>query len=104
MGERGQGMNGLGSSFPGGGRQGGRRQAQTVYVVGEKNALRPVTIRTGITDGHYTQIVKVIDGTLNPGDKVAVGLATAKVEQTGTSSFPGAPGGQRGGGRGMGRF
>jgi HlyD family secretion protein len=103
MGERGQGMNGLGGAFPGGGRQGGRRQAQTVYVVGEKSALRPVTIRTGITDGHYTQIVKVIDGTLNPGDKVAVGLATAKVEQTGTSSFPGAPGGQRGG-RGMGRF
>jgi HlyD family secretion protein len=103
MGERGQGMAGAASAFPGG-RQGGRRQAQTIYVVGEKNALRPVTIRTGITDGHYTQIVKVIDGTLNPGDKVAVGLATAKVEQTGTSSFPGAPGGQRGGGRGMGRF
>src|SRR6185369_15268206 len=79
LGERGQGMNGLGKVFPGGGggHQGGRRQTQTVYLVGEKNALRPVTVRTGISDGHYTQILQVIDGTLNPGDKIATGLATA---------------------------
>jgi HlyD family secretion protein len=103
FGERGQGMSGLGRVFPGGGR-GGKRQTQTVYVLGDKNALRPVTIRTGITDGHYTQVLQVVDGTLNPGDKVATGLTTAKVEQTGT--FPGGAPGARpgGGGRGMGRL
>jgi len=105
LGERGQGMNGLGKVFPGGGgHQGGRRQTQTVYVVGDKNVLRPVTIRPGISDGHYTQIVQVVDGTLSPGDKVAVGLATAKVETTG-SGFPGSSSGARpGGGRPGGRF
>jgi len=41
---------------------------------------------------------------LNPGDKVATGLATVKVDQSNaTGSFPGAPGGG-GRGRGMGRF
>jgi HlyD family secretion protein len=105
LGERGQGMSGLGRVFPGGGRPGGRRQTQTVYVVGDKNALRPVTIRAGITDGHYTQVLQVVDGTLNPGDKVAIGLATAKVEQT-QGGFPGStPGrGGPGGGRPPGRF
>jgi HlyD family secretion protein len=102
-GEHGQGMNGLGKVFPGGGHQGGRRQTQTVYVVGLKNELHPVTIRPGISDGHYTQILQVVDGTLSPGDKVAVGLTTAKVETTG--GFPGSsPGARPGGGRPGGRF
>jgi len=101
-------MNGLCRVFPGGqgggGHQGGRRQTQTVYVVGLKNELRPVTIRPGISDGHYTQILQVVDGTLSPGDKVAIGLATAKVETTG-GGFPGSsPGARPGGGRPGGRF
>jgi HlyD family secretion protein len=108
MGERGQGgIAGAGRALDGsggGGRQGGRRQTQTVYVIGEKNALRAVRLRTGITDGRFTQVVQVVDGTLNPGDKVVIGLATAKVDQsTGTGSFPGAPQGGRGRGMG-GRF
>jgi HlyD family secretion protein len=108
MGERGQGLAGAGRALDGsggGGRQGGRRQqTQTVYVIGEKNALRAVRLRTGITDGRFTQVVQVVDGTLNPGDKVAIGLATVKVDQsTGTGSFPGAPQGGRGRGMG-GRF
>jgi HlyD family secretion protein len=112
MGERGQGIAGAGRALDGGGgsggggRQGGRRQqTQTVYVIGEKNALRPVRLRTGITDGRFTQVVQVVDGTLSPGDKVAIGLATVKVDQsTGTGSFPGAPQGGRGRGGMGGRF
>jgi multidrug efflux pump subunit AcrA (membrane-fusion protein) len=46
-------------------------------VLGEKNALRPVYIRTGISDGHYTQ---VLGGELKPGDKVVTGVATLKVQ------------------------
>ncbi len=63
--------------FGGKGKGGGRHQSQTVYVLGEKNALRAVSIRTGISDGHYTQ---VLGGELKPGDKVVTGVATLKVQ------------------------
>ena len=57
-------------------------------------------IRTGITDGRYTQVLAVISGTLNPGDPVVTGTATVKVEQQpGAANRPGAPGGPRGFGR-----
>ena len=56
-------------------------------MLGEKNALTPVWIRTGISDGHYTQVVQ---GKLNPGDKVVTGVATLKVQGP---TNPGAPGG-----------
>ncbi|MFL6264003.1 MAG: efflux RND transporter periplasmic adaptor subunit [Thermoanaerobaculia bacterium] len=105
----GEGRTGTGG--PGGGsgnwqRGGGRRQqqGQTVYVLNaaaedKKNELRPVQIRTGITDGRYTQVVSVISGTLNPGDPVVTGTATVKVEQQGTANRAGAGGPPRGFGR-----
>jgi HlyD family secretion protein len=78
------GSEGAATGAPGGGPggfagkgKGGRHQGQTVYVLGEKNALRPVYIRTGISDGHYTQ---VLGGELKPGDKVVTGVATLKVQ------------------------
>lgn len=89
-------------------RQGRQRQpGQAVYVLDkggkdEKGELREVRIRTGITDGRFTQVTSVLSGELNPGDEVVTGLATVKVEQSGA---PG--GGLTGGGmgrRGMGRF
>lgn len=114
-GEAGGGAPGAGG--PGGGQRsgsghgggfggfGGRRQqqGQTVYVLepatGDKKAqLRPVQIRTGITDGHYTQVASVISGTLNPGDMVVTGLATVKVDASAAgANRPGSP-------RGFGRF
>ncbi|MFY9820958.1 MAG: hypothetical protein WAM82_06220, partial [Thermoanaerobaculia bacterium] len=101
------GRGGLAGALGGGGRKGGKQQGQTVYVLAEtadkKTELRQVRLRTGITDGHYTQVVSVVSGTLNPGDLVVTGLATIKVE---TSAGPpggplgGAAGGARGGPRG----
>jgi HlyD family secretion protein len=92
----------------GGGGFGGRRQqqGQTVYVLepatgDKKTQLRPVQLRAGITDGHYTQVVSVISGTLNPGDMVVTGLATVKVETPAGANTPRGPGGP---GRGLGRF
>lgn len=89
-----------------GGRRGrgGRQAGQTVYILaksedGKESELREVRVRTGITDGRNTQVVKVLSGTLNPGDPVVTGLATLKVEQQAGS--PLTPGGGR---RGMGRF
>jgi HlyD family secretion protein len=88
----------------GAGRGGGRHQppGQTVYVLsqseGKKSELRQVRIMTGITDGHYTEVTKVLSGELNPGDPVVTGVATVKVEQT--AGQPGALGGARGAGGG----
>ncbi len=65
----------------------------TIYKPdGPKGEPKPVEIRTGITDGRYTQIVS---GDVKAGDLVIVGLATAKASAT--ASPVGAPGG--GGGR-----
>ena len=68
------------------------RRGQSVYVLDGKDSLKAVPIRTGITDGRFTAVV---DGELKEGDTIVVGIATAKVETTG--SFPGA--GPMGGGR-----
>jgi HlyD family secretion protein len=68
-----------------GGGGGGRSQA--IFVLDPGGKLRRVAVRTGISDGRFTQIV---DGELKEGDPVVVGQATAKVE---TAARP--PGGGR---------
>jgi HlyD family secretion protein len=86
------------------GAMGGRhdKKMQTIYILGANNKLQPVQIRTGISDGRFTQIV---EGNLPVGSNVVVGLATSKVE--GPAAFGGGMGGGRrqgaggaGGGRG----
>ena len=76
------------------GRRGaaGGGKTQTVYKLDAEKNLAPVEIRTGITDGRYTQ---VLSGSLMEGDQVVTGVATSKVEG------PPPMGGQgpRGGGR-----
>jgi HlyD family secretion protein len=78
----------------GGGGKGGRRK-QNVYKPEGAGGVKAVPVRTGITDGRFTAI---LEGEIEPGDEVVVGLATSKVE--GTGSFPGAgpTGPSRGGG------
>jgi len=103
-GSRGAGAGGR-SGAAGGGRT-GRQQGQTVYVLagdekGSKDGLRRVRIKTGITDGHFTQVAAVVAGELKPGDAIITGLQTLKVEQTGGNTNNALGG--RGGGR-MGRF
>jgi HlyD family secretion protein len=94
----------------GAGRQGRSGGGQTVYVLDKdakdkKDQLRQVRIKTGITDGHYTQVVKVFSGELKPGDLIVTGLATVKVDAGGGASAAGrAPGGIGGGPRLGGRF
>lgn len=77
-------------------RRGGRRsmRRQTVYTQGPDKKLQPVQIRTGITDGRFTQVV---EGPLKPGDAVVVGQQTTKVE--GPPPMGGAGDAQRGGRR-----
>jgi len=78
--------------------QRGSRHQQVVYVVGAGNELKSVPVKTGITDGRFTAVT---EGDLKPGDMIAVGFATAKVETQGT--LPPGMGGQRGPGGGGGR-
>lgn len=81
-----------------GGGHGGRRQ-QTIFILRPDGTLSSVNVKTGISDGKYTAIT---EGELKPGDKVAIGFATAKVETQG--NMPPGMGGPRGpGGGGGGR-
>jgi HlyD family secretion protein len=72
-----------------------QRRQHTVYVLTADNGVKPVAVRTGISDGRFTA---VLDGELKPGDKIAVGFQTAKADIQGSSPMGGrGPGG--GGGR-----
>ena len=81
-----------------GGAPAPRKRPQTVYVLNADNSLKAIEIRTGITDGHFTQVVS---GDLKPGDNVVIGLATSKVEGNpppGSSNGPMGGGARPGGG------
>ena len=91
MGQRGRGITGAGAPFT---RQQGPRP-QTVWLLSPDKKLVPAEIRTGITDGHNTEVVS---GNLKAGDNIIIGLATSKVEgPPPPGSNPMRPGG---GGRG----
>ncbi len=98
MGQHRRGIAGAANAF---GNAGGKAPAkqQTVYLLGPDKKPKAVQIRTGISDGHYTE---VLEG-LSVGDPIIVGLATTKVE--GPAAFGGGMqgGGGRPGGGGGGR-
>jgi len=105
-GQGGAGPTGAAQQMPRGGRRfnrggnGGENptKQQTVYVLGADKKLKPVQIRTGISDGRFTAVVS---GDLKIGDPVIVGVATSKVEGPPPMGGQGGPGGgQRGGGGG----
>jgi HlyD family secretion protein len=101
-GRGGAGGGGAGGSGAGGGRRGkgGPPTEQTVYKLPPaKVEPDPVKIQTGISDGRLTQVVS---GQLAVGDSVVTGVATTKVDSTG-SALPGggrSPAGGGGGRRG----
>lgn len=99
MGRRGGGFSGAAGALgeSGGGRP---KRPQTIYLLGADKKLKPVEIRTGITDGRFTQIVS---GGVNVGDTVVVGLATSKVEGPPPPGSGGPVGGGRPAGGGGGR-
>lgn len=65
------------------------KKQQMVYVLGGRDALTPVSLRTGISDGRFTA---VLEGDLEAGQRVVIGLATSKVEPG--TRFPGGGGGR----------
>jgi HlyD family secretion protein len=70
-----------------------RKPGQTVYTLAGEDP-KPAEIRTGITDGRFTQVVS---GDLKAGDTVIVGLVTTKADSA--NRPPGAAGGPGGGRR-----
>jgi len=53
---------------------------RTVYLLDAAGAPAPTRIRTGLSDGRFTE---VLGGELKEGDAVVVGLATARINSTG---------------------
>ncbi len=93
----GRGMSGAAGMMP---RGQAAPKRQTVYLLDANKKLKPAQIRTGISDGHYTQVV---DGEVKAGDNVVVGLVTSKVDSAappgtnrGPMGGPGGAGGRRG--------
>ena len=95
---RGRGAAGAAGMLGGGGRP-RESKPQTIYLLGPDTKLKPVQVRTGISDGRYTQIVA---GELQAGDPVVTGVATSKVDTPpppGSNAGPMSPRGGGGGGR-----
>lgn len=96
-GNRARGVEGAAGGL--GGAPPTRKRPQTVYILDADGKLKAVEIRTGITDGHYTQVVS---GDLKAGDNIVTGLATSKVDSNPPPGSAGPMGGgaRPGGGRG----
>jgi HlyD family secretion protein len=82
------------SAGGGGGKPKKTANQQTVYTIAADGIgdPKPVSIKTGISDGRFTQVAS---GELKPGETVVVGLATTKADATGARPAGGAPGGGR---------
>jgi HlyD family secretion protein len=76
----------------GSGAKRARKPGQTVYEIAANGLgdVKPIDIKTGITDGRYTQVT---GGDLTEGATVVIGLATAKAEAS--KGPPGVAGGRR---------
>jgi HlyD family secretion protein len=93
VGQRAGGGGGAGAGGRRGGR-GARAQQQTVYKLpADKEEPAPVEVRTGISDGRFTQVV---EGQIAEGDTVVTGAATLRADAQAGSAVTG---GGRGGGR-----
>jgi HlyD family secretion protein len=89
--DRGRGQGSGGGGMGRGGFGGGRMSAeQKVWMIDSKTKkLRPVTVKLGITDGIFTELV---EGPLQEGDRVVVAQQIAGAARTGQQRPPGAPG------------
>ena len=50
--------------------------------------VKPVQVRTGITDHTVTQMVSILHGDLQPGDELVIGAATARTAARGPGMGP----------------
>ncbi len=100
-----RGGGGAGGGAEGSARGGGRGGAaaadiHTVYVLQPDKTLRPVVVRTGITDYAFTEVAAVLQGELKPGEELVTGK---ELPNRGVTGFMGGPMGGMGRGFGGGR-
>jgi HlyD family secretion protein len=73
--------------------------------VHQDGKLQRARLRLGITDGQQTELIQVIDGTLQEGTEVVtsvtIGSARQQAVPAGGNAFPGLGGGRQGGGGGF---
>jgi hypothetical protein len=68
-----------------------------IWILNAQKKLEPVFVRTGVTDGRFTEITT---DSLKPGDQIVLGAtSTSEVASasplSGTQQRPGGPGGMR---------
>jgi len=63
-----------------------RRDTAVVWKLGSRNAVEPVQVSIGITDHAYTEVARVLNGSLAPGDAVVTAAIVPKA-----AAAPGAP-------------
>jgi HlyD family secretion protein len=64
-----------------------------IWVLNLQNKLKPVFVRTGITDGRYTEITT---DSLKPGDRIVLGATSTSEMASASPLQPQGPGGPRG--------
>ncbi|MDP2207523.1 MAG: efflux RND transporter periplasmic adaptor subunit [Bacteroidota bacterium] len=88
--------SGMGGGSPRGeGRRGGMRQIQRVWVLDENKNLKPMPVRTGISDNRF---VEVKGGPLKEGDEIIVGMEMSAAATTQAQRNPFSPQSPTGGG------
>ena len=87
-----RGGPGPGAGTGAGRRRGGPPNVHTVYVLDKDKKLSPVQIKTGISDGIFTEVTEG----LQEGDTVVTGIAYSDAQPAGTANpFGGGFGGPR---------
>src|SRR5215472_16520417 len=91
-GQQSRGQNGNGAA-----RQMKDPSLGTVWKMAADKSLQPVQVKLGITDHTFTEVAKVLNGSLNPGDQLVVGSATSSQTKQASTAAPGLGGGVRSG-------
>ncbi len=94
-GQRGGYRAGQGGETPGGGtrtREGAPTDIGIVWKELPDKTLKPVQVRTGITDHTLTQVVQVLHGELKEGDEVVIGASKSAARSGGAPGMGRPPG------------
>jgi HlyD family secretion protein len=85
-------MGQSGGPTPGGGMARGAAPSDVavLWKLLPDKTLKPVQVKTGITDHTVTEVVQILHGDLKEGDEVVIGAATARA--AGGGARPGGPG------------
>jgi HlyD family secretion protein len=89
-----EGESGGAGGLTGGGDPRRRTAAETavVWKLAGSGEIEPVQVALGITDHSFTEVVRLLTGTLRPGDEVVTSALAPKGASAGGGGGPGGPG------------